>query len=51
MTEHEKNLIQESKNEGLKKAVGAKVGEREAKKDATAATRLALSKKNGELEK
>ena len=33
MTLHEKDIAQNSKNEGLKRAVGAKVESREAKKE------------------
>jgi len=33
MTNHEKEMLQNSKNEGLKKAVGAKVENRNEKKE------------------
>ena len=51
MTSHEKEMVQNSKNEGLKKAVVAKVENREAKKDQYNANKAALAKRNAELEK
>jgi len=33
MTQHEKDIAQNSKNEGLKRAVGAKIATREANKE------------------
>jgi hypothetical protein len=33
MTEHEKEMLHNSKNEGLKKAIGAKVENRNEKKE------------------
>ena len=43
--------MQNSKNEGLKKAVNAKVENREAKKEQYNANKAALAKRNAELEK
>ena len=51
LNEHEKELLQNSKSEGLKKAVNAKLENREAKKENYNATRAALAKRNAELEK
>ena len=51
MTNHEKELTQNSKNEGLKKAIGAKIATREANKDHYNANKAALAKRNAELEK
>jgi len=51
MTVHEKDIAQNSKNEGLKRAVGAKVENREAKKEQYNANKAALAKRNAELEK
>ena len=51
MTGHEKDMMQNSKNEGLKKAVNAKVENREAKKEQYNANKAALAKRNAELEK
>ena len=51
MSAHEKEMVQNSKNEGLKKAVNAKVENREAKKEQYNATKAALAKRNAELEK
>ena len=51
MTVHEKEMLQNSKNEGLKKAVNAKVENREAKKENYNANKAALAKRNAELEK
>ena len=50
-TVHEQELINNSKNEGLKKAVNAKVENREAKKEQYNANKAALAKRNAELEK
>ena len=51
MTDHEKEMIANSKNETLKKAVNAKVENREAKKEQYNANKAALAKRNAELEK
>lgn len=51
MTVHEKEMLANSKNEGLKQAVNAKVANREAKKEQYNANRAALAKRNAELEK
>ena len=51
MTSHEKDIAQNSKNEGLKRAVGAKVATREANKEQYNANKAALAKRNAELEK
>lgn len=51
MTEHEKGVILNSKNEVLKKAVSAKVDLRDAKKEQYNANKAALAKRNAELEK
>ena len=51
MTMHEKDIAQNSKNEGLKKAVSAKVENREAKKEQYNASKAAMSRRNAELEK
>ena len=49
MSAHEKEMLQNSKNEGLKKAVNAKVENREAKKENYNANKAALAKQNAEL--
>ena len=51
MTEHEKEMLANSRNEGLKQAVNAKVANREAKKEQYNANKAALAKRNAELEK
>ena len=51
MTVHEKEMLQNSKNEGLKKAVNATVQNREAKKEQYNANKATLAKRNAELEK
>ena len=51
MTDHEKDMVNNSKNEGLKKAVNATVQNREAKKEQYNAHKAALAKRNAELEK
>ena len=44
-------MLQNSKNEGLKKAVASKLENREAKKEQYNANKAALAKRNAELEK
>ena len=51
MSAHEKEMLATSKNEGLKKAVSAKVENREAKKENYNANKAALAKQNAELQK
>ena len=48
---HEKDLIQNTKNEGLQKAVASKIASRQNKRDIYDQSKAALSRRNVEIEK
>ena len=49
LTDHEKELLENSKSEGLKKAVNAKLEDRERKKENVNQTKASIAKENVEL--
>ena len=51
MSAHEEEMLQNSKNENLKRGMTAKLENREAKKESYNANKAALAKRNVELEK
>lgn len=51
MSQHERELLQKSQFDGIRKGVNAKAEVREGKKEQMKETKAAISKKNTELEK
>ena len=51
LTDHEKELLENSKSEGLKKAVNAKLEDRERKKENVNQTKASIAKENVELQR